>query len=730
MKQLYCIVFCLFSQQVFAQNTTTQVLEVENTNIAALAGNVQLLTYQGQESAFFNGSTSAEKITYTFNLSDNAETNFNLKINYLIPTTGFGNKKQFVKVNGTTLGEYDFEVSNNLYVDKEIGQITLQTGTNTIEIQASWGYMYVNAMALRGNFGSGLLIGGNRQILQVENPNVATLAGNTTIEALRGQSTAYFAGNTNAEKMTVKLNLAQATTLELKINYAITDGTAIKLQSVKVNQNEAVQVGFANSYGLLMDKNTGEISFPAGDNTIEIQAIDGGMYINYVSVSPKPANPPATTCGTAPANVAGSFYVAGGKIYDNNCNVFVMRGINLQFGDQINFNRLNALGAIPKIRTLTRSNALRVLLRFDPAENNTTQAKDVRAATDSCIQYKMMPVLMMYSNVGTGGQNVSQLKDAVNRWVELASEAEGNLDTYENFKKYGVLNILNEFGSNNLPNYAAWKNAYKEAITLIRMAGYTNPIMIDAHGYGQLLEVFTGSDGGGKSRAQELLEHDPLKNVIFSVHAYYNTWGTDTNITNQVNTMANSGLAFIFGEHGNQQLNPPINHKTIWDRCESANPKIGWLTWSWYGNGGEATVLNMTNGWLPNSLDDFTTFGKEVVNHSKGLLQTSRIATVFGEDDPLPTAIEFESGEVKIVNAFPNPYTDSFWLKIDLRSRQNIAIQVLDAYNQVCAVINPTILNAGEQNLKIDTPYLKQGLYVLRLQVGKQLIIMKMIKYN
>lgn len=725
MKYLYLLLVLLLSTQVFAQ--TTYNLEVENTAIATLSGNVALQNFQGQQAAYINGNSAAEKITYTLNLPANTGTSFNLKINYNLPNS-FGSKRQFVKVNGTTLAEYEFSTTNSTYADKEIGQITLNTGANTIEIQASWGFMYVNAISLTGDFGSGLLIGGNRQILQAENSNVANLAGNTTIQTLRSQGSAYFGSATNAEKITFKLNLAQAATLELKISYAILSNLGSKMQFVKVNGNNLGEITFENTSGLFFDKNIGEIAFNAGDNTIEIQASAGLMYVNYLSVSPKPNAAPNTTCSNAPFNVRGSFYVANGKIYDDNCNPFVMRGINLQFGDQINFNPQNALGAIPKIRNLTRSNTLRILLRFAPNENNTTTTKDIKAAVDSCIKYKMVPVLMMYSTVGTGGQNVEQLKDAVNRWVELASEMEGNLEEYAYFKKYGILNILNEFGSNNLPNYPTWKNAYKESITLLRMAGYTNPIMIDAHGYGQLLDVFLGTDGGGKNRATELLEHDPLRNMIFSVHAYFNTWGTDQNISTQVTNMANSGLAFIFGEHGNKQLNPSINQNTIWEKCETANPKIGWLAWSWYGNGGEATVLNMAKGWLPAGLEDFTTFGKEVVYDVYGLNLTAKIATVFGTDDPILTALEFETGEVKSINLFPNPFTEYFYLDINSKSNQFISIKIMDLEGKIVFERKAVFIKQGEERLKFDLPNLKSGLYFLKLQIGNQIISLKLVK--
>lgn len=56
---------------------------------------------------------------------------------------------------------------------------------------------------------------------------------------------------------------------------------------------------------------------------------------------------------------------------------------------------------------------------------------------------------------------------------------------------------------------------------------------------------------------------------------------------------------------------------------------VGYIGWSWSGNGSGVEYLDMVNGFDPNSL---TSWGNRIFNGNNGIAATSRTATVYGGD--------------------------------------------------------------------------------------------------
>ena len=59
-----------------------------------------------------------------------------------------------------------------------------------------------------------------------------------------------------------------------------------------------------------------------------------------------------------------------------------------------------------------------------------------------------------------------------------------------------------------------WRDAWNNAITTLRNAGYSGNIVVDASAYAQ-------NPNGPKQFGQEMLNRDPFSNLLFSVHMYF-----------------------------------------------------------------------------------------------------------------------------------------------------------------------------------------------------------------
>jgi mannan endo-1,4-beta-mannosidase len=141
-------------------------------------------------------------------------------------------------------------------------------------------------------------------------------------------------------------------------------------------------------------------------------------------------------------------------------------------------------------------------------------------------------------------------------------------------EKWTLLNIANEAGDSSVTD-ATFQSTYTSAITSLRNAGITVPIVIDATGWGQRVEQLL-------TVAPALLAADPQKNVIFSWHEY--TGGTQENarITSAYEKSKSLGIVLINGEFasaGAGSCTANIPYKFLLSEAQRLG--IGWLAWSW-----------------------------------------------------------------------------------------------------------------------------------------------------
>ncbi len=186
-----------------------------------------------------------------------------------------------------------------------------------------------------------------------------------------------------------------------------------------------------------------------------------------------------------------------------------------------------------------------------------------------------------------------------------------------------ILNVGNEPNGNNTST--DWAPSHVTAVQALRAAGLTHTLMVDAPNWGQDWENRM-RDGGGSS----IWDADTQKNLVFSVHMYdvYESSSTVTSYFN--NFLMKYEAPLVVGEfaadHGAMGN---VDEDTILSLAESLS--VGYLGWSWSGNGGELGSLDITTNFDSGTL---TTWGTRLISGMNGIEATSETLHVLRLSQP------------------------------------------------------------------------------------------------
>lgn len=311
-----------------------------------------------------------------------------------------------------------------------------------------------------------------------------------------------------------------------------------------------------------------------------------------------------------PAHAAAGFSVANGRLYDANGTEFVMRGVNhahTWYPQQTSsFADVKALGA----------NTVRVVLSSGDRWTRNTNA-DVANVISLCRANRLICVLEVHDTTGYGEQSGAiTLGRAVDYWLSLADVLAGQ-------ERYVIVNIGNEPYGNQ--NYGSWAADNADAIKRLRAGGLTHTIMVDAPNWGQDWS-FTMRDN-----AASVFAADPARNTVFSIHMY-GVFDTAAEISDYLGRFRSAGLPIVVGEFGFNHSDGDPDEDTILAYSQANG--IGWLGWSWSGNGGGVEYLDLATSFNPANL---STWGQRLFNGANGIRQTAREASVFGGTPPPTT---------------------------------------------------------------------------------------------
>ncbi|NES14942.1 MULTISPECIES: cellulase family glycosylhydrolase [Micromonospora] len=308
-----------------------------------------------------------------------------------------------------------------------------------------------------------------------------------------------------------------------------------------------------------------------------------------------------------PAHAAAGFSVSNGRLYDANGNEFIMRGVNhahTWYPQQTSsFANIKALGA----------NTVRVVLASGDrwAKNDTA---DVANVISLCKANKLICVLEVHDTTGYGEQSGAITLDrAVDYWLSIASALQGQ-------EKYVIVNIGNEPYGNQ--GYGTWATDTANAIKRLRAGGLAHTIMVDGPNWGQDWS-FTMRDN-----ASTVFNADPQKNTVFSIHMY-GVFDTAAEITDYLGRFRSAGLPIVVGEFGFNHSDGNPDEDTIMAYSQANG--IGYLGWSWSGNGGGVEYLDMATNFDPNQL---TSWGQRIFNGANGIKSTAKEASVYSGVTP------------------------------------------------------------------------------------------------
>ena len=371
--------------------------------------------------------------------------------------------------------------------------------------------------------------------------------------------------------------------------------------------------GWSGSVATAGSKSTGAISTAT---TYSVTCTGtGGSASQSATVSVTSAASSSGQVSRPSYNTGPGFFVLNGKLYDANGNEFRIRGVDRAHYDSISQPGLSKTGA----------NAVRIMVETN---YGASVAKLVSVVQNDHINYKEVPIVMTTET--PAGANTSCSSDptvvaaAVANWVATAS-------SWTPLDKYTIINIANEWGPTNS---TVWRDSNISAIAQMRAAGYMGTLMIDAGGCGQDMDDLVNYSAA-------VFNSDPQKNVMFALHAYYNT--TPANVASRFQQLASlaasTGAAYAVTEFGpGRNIGPSPTLLTPGEVITNAEANgLGWCAWAWddndLGNGDSDDNWFSMTYYGPGTYtqaSDLTIFGTDVVlNPTYGLSVLAKPATIF-----------------------------------------------------------------------------------------------------
>jgi mannan endo-1,4-beta-mannosidase len=249
--------------------------------------------------------------------------------------------------------------------------------------------------------------------------------------------------------------------------------------------------------------------------------------------------------------------VRGRHLYDRCGAKVVLRGVNEMVVWSQGRDGTPEFGEISK----TGANSVRIVW------NSTATAEELDRVLANAQLEKMIPMVEHHGPTG----DITKVPDAVDYWTRVDVAA-----VLQKHTKSLLLNIANEAGDWNVAD-ADFESTYRSAISKIRAAGIKVPLVIDASGWGQNVDQLLRS-------APRLFAHDPLRNVLFSIHVYPRVGTSAADFDALTRRISNLDFPVVFGEFaitnpGTCQVR--LDHRAL--ITYSLAREISWYAWSWGG---------------------------------------------------------------------------------------------------------------------------------------------------
>ncbi|WP_185236332.1 cellulase family glycosylhydrolase [Teredinibacter franksiae] len=270
--------------------------------------------------------------------------------------------------------------------------------------------------------------------------------------------------------------------------------------------------------------------------------------------------------GPRPPEGAAVITSEGPSLLDVSGKPILMRGVNLQYGD----NPEAAMAGIEPIANIG-SNVVRVLL------TEATTAGELQASLDVIVANDMIALLTLDSAEKLACMDDdSFFYEATNelwldRWLPILAEAK--------YQAHLMFNIANEWGPINIWNsnsigYDEYIDAYKIAIRRFRSAGFQVPLVIDAPHCGEDYNAFLGG------RGRELMAADEANNIVLSVHAFGSRWDSSGELSAAIEKLSFESLPLVITEFSDANIDEgAIDHEDLMKRALGGKSLLLRMPW-------------------------------------------------------------------------------------------------------------------------------------------------------
>ncbi|PRZ04803.1 mannan endo-1,4-beta-mannosidase [Isoptericola sp. CG 20/1183] len=343
---------------------------------------------------------------------------------------------------------------------------------------------------------------------------------------------------------------------------------------------------------------------------------------------------------------ASGIHVADGRIVEADGTDLVLRGVNHPHA----WYTGTTTQALADIKAVD-ANAVRVVLASGDRWTRTSAA-EVAAIVDGCEANRLICQLEVHDTTGYGEQaGAATLDQAADYWEYLYPTLAGTED-------HVLVNIGNEPYGNDAATNAGWADDTSAAVQRLRDVGYDHALVVDAPSWGQDWAHIM------RDQAPAVAAADPDGNTIFSVHMY-GVYSQGSTVTQYLEHFVDAGLPLMIGEFGYTHSDGSVAYDTI--LAETERLGIGWLAWSWSGNGGGVEYLDLVENF---DVGSPSSWGERIFTGPDGLSETSVEASVFGgapdpDSTPDPTPDPDPTGppagaactaELTVANAWQGGY--------------------------------------------------------------------------
>ena len=289
---------------------------------------------------------------------------------------------------------------------------------------------------------------------------------------------------------------------------------------------------------------------------------------------------------------------------DANGNNFVMRGVSHMHAIYPT-RTASALAAMKRLG----ANTARIELSTG-AIYKRNDAADVANVISLCRRYRLVCVLEVTDTTGFGDRPkaITQAQ-AVDYSIKIQRVLTGQ-------EKYVILDVANE--PYVMDNAGRWPTETAAAIRRLRAAGFRHTLMVSAPDWGQD-RSFTM-----RHNAAAIFDGDPERNLIFSIHMY-GAFTTAAKVRDYLAWYVKAALPIVIGEFSQLHLDGDPDEDTMMSMAQTQ--RLGYLGWSWSGNGGDLSYLDMVSDFNPKKI---TWWGNRIFHGPDGIASTAREATIYG----------------------------------------------------------------------------------------------------